>query len=211
MSDSIARQRVGIYGGTFNPIHLGHLLIAEIVKEALQLAEIRFIPAFIAPHKQDQKPLDSKHRVEMIRLAIGGNPAFKVDQCELERGGTSYTVDTLESLTRDNPSAEFIFLMGADSLAEFHTWRNPQRICELSFVAVVARGGQPQPDMTVLQKWLPADQQNAVANHLVSVPQMELSSTEIRRRITQNQTIRYQVPAAVEAYIRQWELYRQPQ
>ncbi len=207
MSDEPLRQRVGIFGGTFDPIHLGHLMLAEQFREQLQLAEVRFIPAAKAPHKQDQSAADAKHRVEMIRLAIGGNSNFAIDERELKRGGTSYTVDTLRELKIELPTADLFFLMGADSLAELHTWREPQTICQLAFVAIIARGGQPPPDLQQLARFQPADQIESLANHLLQMPQVEISSTDIRRRAVSGQSIRYMVPAAVETYIRHNTVY----
>jgi nicotinate-nucleotide adenylyltransferase len=207
MSKTDIRQRVGIYGGTFNPIHIGHLLIAENAREQLQLGEIRFIPAFVAPHKLGQPTTDSKQRAELIRLAISGNTAFALDERELNRGGTSFTVDTLKELKLEQPDTDFVFLMGADSLADLHTWRDPRTICELAFIAIVARGGMPAPNLDKLKDYLPVEQHGDLAKHLIKMPQIEISSSDIRDRVRQNKSIRYQVPGAVEAFIRATKLY----
>ncbi len=201
MSDSPIRQRIGIFGGTFDPIHVGHLLIAEHAREHLQLEQIRFIPAATAPHKQDQRATEAKQRWEMVQLAIGGNPYFVADDRELRRGGTSYTVDTLSDLKAELPQAELILLIGADSLAELHTWREPTRICELAFVAVLARGGREQPDLQLLKPYMPEREHSQLDEHLVPLPQVEISSSQIRQRIAQGQSVRYQLHPAVEAYI----------
>lgn len=208
MSESSVRQRVGIYGGSFDPIHQVHLLIAEQAREQLRLDQVRFIPAYVAPHKLQHRAAEGKHRAEMIRLAIGGNPQFQLDERELQRGGTSFTVDTLTELHSEMPHCELVFIMGADSLAEFHTWREPAKICELAFVAVLARGGQTLPDMRLLLRYLPEAQHTQIAQHLLEMPQMELSSTDIRERVRARRSIRYQVPAAVAAYIDQMGLYQ---
>ncbi len=208
MSENPTRQRVGLFGGTFDPIHLGHLLIAEHSKEYLNLDEVRFIPAATAPHKQDRESVDGKHRQEMVRLAIGGNSSLVADDRELRRGGTSYTIDTLQELTDEMPGVDFVFVMGSDSLAELSTWREPEKICRLAFVAVVARGGEPKPDLALLGRYLPGETELELERHLVPMPQIEINSTEIRRRIADGRSIRYQVPAAVEAYIRANQLYR---
>lgn len=208
MSENTTRQRIGLYGGTFDPIHVGHLLVAEQVCEKLRLDCVYFLPAATAPHKVDHKSLDAKHRLKMVRLATGGNPRFRVDDRELRRGGTSYTVDTLSELTQEQPNHDFVFIIGNDSLEELHTWREPARICELAFVAVAARGGQAEPDMNKLLKYLPADQQSDLASHLVAMPQIEISSTEIRENIRHSRSVRYQLHPAVEAYIATNELYR---
>jgi nicotinate-nucleotide adenylyltransferase len=207
MSKPALPPRIGILGGSFDPIHLGHLLIAEFAREQLHLSEVRFIPAALSPLKQNRQPTEPKHRAAMVRLAIGGNPHFRLDERELNRGGTSYTVDTLTELKAENPTAELVFIMGADSLAELSAWREPARICELAFVAVVARGGRPAPDLETLQRYLPADQVADAERHLVLLPQLEISSTDLRQRVRLGQSIRYQVPAAVEAYIASAKLY----
>lgn len=204
-------QRVGILGGTFDPIHIAHLLMAEHAREQLNLSEIRFIPAAISPLKQDKQPTDAKHRIEMIRLAIGGNAHFKLDEREQRRVGPSYTVDTLTELKSEIPEAELVFLMGADSLADLPAWREPARICELAFLAVAARGGRPAPDLEQLRRYLPKDQIANAAEHLLYLPQLEISSTDIRHRVRIGKSIRYQVPAAVEAYIAAMDLYTAPE
>ncbi len=204
-----APQRIGIFGGTFDPIHIGHLLIAECCREELELAEVRFVLAATAPHKQHVSSAEAKHRWEMLRLAIGGNANFAADDRELRRGGTSYTFETLAELHREFPTTELVFLTGADSLAEFHTWREPTEICRLARVVVVARGGLPAPNMELLRPYLESrDQPANLAEHIVAIPQIELSSTHIRNCISQRRSIRYQVPPAVEAYIAAHNLYR---
>ena len=207
MPESTIRQRIGVFGGTFSPIHIGHLLIAEFARERLELHKVHFIPAATAPHKQDRPATDTKIRLEMLKLAIGGNPNFFGDDRELRRGGTSYTVDTLAELKAELPDGDLFFLMGADSLAELHTWRDPSRICELAFVAVLARGGLALPDLKQLEAFLPESQRGEVESHLVRMPQLEISSTEIRKRIELGKSVRYQLHPAVEAYIAANSLY----
>jgi nicotinate-nucleotide adenylyltransferase len=201
------KQRIGILGGSFDPIHIGHLLIAEYAREQLQLTEVRFTPAAISPLKQDKQVTDAKHRVEMIRLAIGGNVHFELDERELRRVGPSYTVDTLAELKFEIPETELVFIMGADSLADLHAWREPERICQLAFLAIAARGGRPAPDLDQLRRYLPHDQVASAAEHILKLPQLEISSTDIRQRVRSGKSIRYQVPAAVEAYITAAKLY----
>lgn len=209
MSDSPLRQRIGILGGTFDPIHIGHLLLAEMAREALRLDEVRFIPAATAPHKLDKRSAEGKQRLELIRLAIGGNRYFTADERELRRSGISYTVDTLAELRAELPNAEFVFLMGGDSLAELHTWREPARICELAFVAVLARGGLQPPDLQQLKVYLPTEQHAELSSHLVPMPQMEISSSDIRARIAAGRSVRYQLHPAVAAAIEAQRLYRE--
>ena len=207
MTDTVG-HRIGLYGGSFDPIHLGHLLAAEQVREQLKLDEVRFVLAATSPFKTERPPTDSKHRLEMLQLAIGGNPSFVADDRELKRGGTSFTVDTLREIRSENPTAEIVFLMGGDSLADFAKWREPAEICRIAFVAVLARGGQPAPDIALLKPFLPPEESANIGRHLLNMPQIEISSTEIRRRSARGQSIRYQVPAAVAAYIDQHRLYQ---
>lgn len=208
MSENISRQRIGLYGGTFDPIHVGHLLIAEQVREQLQLDQVRFIPAATAPHKLEHAAADGKQRLEMVELAISGNPHFVADDRELQRGGTSYTVDTLASVQAELPQADLVFIMGSDSLDELHTWREPERICQLAFVAVVARGGHPAPDVSQLTRYLPAQQRAQAAEHVIPMPQIEISASDIRQRLAVGRSVRYQLHPAVEAYIAAQQLYR---
>lgn len=207
MSDAPLRQRIGLLGGTFDPIHIGHLLIAEQAREHLQLDQVRFIPAATAPHKLHQRATEAKQRLEMVQLAIGGNPFFCADDRELRRGGTSYTVDTLSEIKAELPECELVFLMGADSLEELHTWREPTRICELAFVAVLARGGRQLPDMQMLKPYLREERHTQLDQHCVPMPQIEISSSDIRERIAAGKTVRYQLHPAVEAYIAAQGLY----
>lgn len=208
MSDHENRQRVGIMGGTFDPIHVGHLLIAEHARDQLNLDQVRFIPAALSPLKEPGQSAAGKHRLEMLQLAIGGNPHFTVDDRELQRGGKSFTVETLNSLATELPKAELVFLMGADSLLDFARWREPHEICKLAFVVVLGRGGYAQPDLQLLEPFLPADDPWDLTEHQLHLPVIEISSTDIRQRIATNRSIRYQLPSAVEAYIAANNLYQ---
>lgn len=201
---------IGIWGGTFDPVHFGHLLIAERSREQLNLSHVRWIPAAVAPHVELKSATDSKHRLAMLQLAIAGNAGFVCDDRELNRGGKSYTIDTLQEMKREFPKAELVLLMGADSLREFANWREPGRICQAARVVVVARGGQPAPDLRLLNAFLPQSKpvEQLQRDHLLQMPQIELSSTEIRNRVSLRKTIRYMVPAAVEAYIIEQGLFQ---
>ncbi|MCC6510499.1 MAG: nicotinate (nicotinamide) nucleotide adenylyltransferase [Pirellulaceae bacterium] len=198
-------RRIGLMGGSFDPVHMGHLLAAEQCREQLRLDELRFIPAAVSPFKLHQLASDAKHRLEMLQLATGGNPYFRVDDRELRRGGTSFTVDTLRELKAELPGEQLVFLMGADALADFDKWREPPEICRLAQVVVVARGGQPLPNMAQLANYLSPEAD--LSQHLIAMPQCELSSSAIRAAVAAGRSIRYQVPAAVEAYLKQHKLY----
>ncbi len=204
-------MKIGVWGGTFDPVHVGHLLIAERAREQFSLDQVRWIPAAIAPHPTLKQSTDQTHRLAMVQLAIGGNSSFVCDDRELRRGGKSYTIETLNELSTENPGSELFLLLGADSLHQFGTWKLPNQICSVANIVVVARGGQSPPDLPILNQFLPNPKSIAQLeqDHLLKMPQLELSSTEIRNRVRERKSIRYCVPAAVEAYISQHRLYVQ--
>ncbi len=201
-------MRLGIFGGTFDPVHYGHLLLAEWCREARALDEVWFIPAATAPHKQHQTAATAADRTEMLRLATGGHPAFTVSPMEIDRGGVSYTVDSLAQIRAAHADAELFLLMGSDSLADLVHWREPAQICELSLPVVVHRGGTMPPDFGPLATLVSPERIDAIKNHVVDMPLVELSSSEIRRRAATGLSIRFQTPRAVEAYIESHGLYR---
>ncbi|MEM8733526.1 MAG: nicotinate (nicotinamide) nucleotide adenylyltransferase [Planctomycetota bacterium] len=204
-------ERLGIFGGSFDPIHVGHLILAEVARERLQLSKVLFVPAAISPLKLDAAPrADAKQRLEMIQLSIGGNEHFAADDRELERAGPSYTVDTLRELQSEfvsgAESKELVFLMGADSLASFDRWKDPHEICRLATMAVLSRGGHQPPSPNELAVFLPQPE-NAAA-HIHPMPQLEISSSDIRNRVGIGQSTRYQLHPAVAAYVQSQGLYR---
>lgn len=199
--------RLGIFGGTFDPVHYGHLLLAETCREQAGLDRVLFLPAAIPPHKQRWSLSPAPSRVEMLRLAIGGHEGLGVSTLEVERGGVSYTVDTLQQIQAENPTAELFFLMGADSLAEFHTWRAPGRICELAIPVVVRRAGMAEPDLRELQPFASVQRLEQIRQVQVTMPVIELSSTDIRDRVAAHKSIRFRTPRAVEKYIETHGLY----
>ncbi len=149
-------MRIGIFGGSFDPIHLGHLWVAEAAREHLSLDIVRFIPTAISPLKADQVSAPAKQRLEMLQLAIGGNESFVIDPREIARGGISYTVDTLRELISEQPEAEWFLIVGADSLNDFPRWREPETICQIATVSVVARAGMPAPNWDLLRDFVDA-------------------------------------------------------
>ncbi len=175
-------MRLGILGGTFDPVHYGHLLLAECAREQCQLDQVWFLPAAIPPHKQGHELSPVEQRIEMLELAVAGNPAMIVSRLEADRGGITYTVDTLAALSAENPQRELLFLMGADSLADLPNWRQPKRICELAILAVVRRAGQAV-DYSRLADLVPAERLELFRRHQVEMPAMELSSHDIRERV----------------------------
>ena len=202
-------MRLGVFGGSFDPVHYGHLLLAETCREQAKLDQIWFIPAAVPPHKQGREMTPAKLRVEMLQLAIGGTDYFRVSTLEIERGGVSYTVDTLAEIKLQLDNAELFLLMGADSLSEFPTWREPQTVCQLAVPLVVRRAGSPQPDLNVLAKIVDPDRLETVRNHQVEMPIIDLSSTDLRRRVREGQSIRFRTPRAVEKFIETHNIYRE--
>ena len=205
-------MRLGIFGGTFNPVHYGHLLLAESCREQLALDEVWFMPAAVPPHKQNAELTPALARIDMLKLAIGGQDSFQVCSYEIERGGVSYTVETLEHFLVEDPARELFFLMGADSLRDLHTWRAPERICELAIPVFVTRTLSGSADQTVdfslLEGLVAPERLQIIRQHRVDMPRIDLSSTDIRRRVSEGRSIRYQTPRAVERYIETSGLYR---
>ena len=201
-------MRLGIFGGSFDPVHYGHLLLAECCREQLALDEVWFLPAEVAPHKRNAQRSAARHRVEMLRLAIGGHAPFRVSTLEIERGGISYTVDTLAQVRRQQPEAELFLLMGADSLEDLPTWREPATICRLSIPVAVRRRNARPPDFHRLAEWVDAERRERIAASQVDMPLIELSSREIRAAVAAGRSIRFRTPRAVERYIEQHGLYR---
>jgi nicotinate-nucleotide adenylyltransferase len=199
--------RLGIHGGTFDPIHFGHLLAAEVARETLRLDQVLFAPAGEPPHKQGQPVLPALHRQAMICLAIEDNPAFALSTVDINRPGPHYSVDTIRLLRKEWGTAteETFFVMGADSLAYFLSWHQPGRIIELCHLAVVARPGY-RPDLAELESALPGISQCV---DWVEMPVLGISSTELQRRVREGRSIRYQVPAAVARYVAEHGLYQE--
>jgi nicotinate-nucleotide adenylyltransferase len=201
-------MRLGLYGGSFDPVHYGHLLLAECCREELQLDAVWFLPAAISPFKKEQSQTPPRHRVEMLKLALAGHEAMHVSTLEIDRGGVSYTVDTLNEIHRQQPEAELFFLMGADSLRDLPTWREPALICELAIPVVAARANHGEVDYDVLREIVSAERLDMIRRHKVTVPLVDLSSTDLRRRVAEGKSIRYRTPRAVEKYIQTHGLYR---
>lgn len=198
-------SRVGIFGGTFDPPHLGHLIVAELARDALQLDTVYFMPAGKPPHKYRSAPSAGRHRVAMLERAIADNPAFDILTIEVESERISYTADTLETLRRTmfTHGETLYFIMGGDSLAYFHTWRDPQRILCQAHLAVIARPGWTI-DLETLETHLPEARGRV---EIVNAPLIEISSSDIRRRVREGRTIRYFVPDSVAEYIYTHHLY----
>jgi nicotinate-nucleotide adenylyltransferase len=197
--------RVGILGGTFDPIHFAHLIIAEEARACLRLDQVVFIPAGQPPHKQGKEITPSEHRVAMVQLAIASNPRFVLSRLDVDRAGPCYSVDTVELLKRDlEADSEVYFVLGLDSLAELPTWHNPARLIELCRLAVIQRPGF-HVDLEQLEHILPGLRARLT---LIGAPEMGISSRDIQHRVRVGLPIKYQLPEAVESYIYQHGLYR---
>ena len=201
-------MRLGIFGGSFDPVHYGHLLLAECCREQCQLDEVWFLPAAAPPHKLGAVLAPAKARVEMLEVATSGNEAFRVSSLEIDRGGVSYTVETLRAIAAQRPQAEQFLLLGADSLRDLPTWREPAEILSLAIPVVVRRAGSPEPDFAPLASLVPADRLEAIKASQVVMPLTEISSTDLRQRVSEGQSLRYRTPRAVEKYIEMQGLYR---
>lgn len=199
-------RKIGILGGSFNPIHIGHLLIAEDVREALALEKILFVVAPRPWMKDDASLAPAEQRWEMVRLAIEGNPHAAAPRLDMDRSGQSYAVDTLRNLRRNDPAAQHWFIMGADSLDTLSQWRDVHDLLSLCRIAAVPRPGQdPQRSLAALDSAIPGA---AARVAIIPAPLIDISATDIRLRLQQGRSIAYRVPPAVEAYIRDHALYR---
>ena len=197
---------LGIIGGTFDPIHHGHLAIAEEAREALGLAHVLFVPAAQPPHKPGRPVTAPEHRLAMLELAVAGNPAFSVSTVELDRGGTSYTVDTLEALAASGVVDPW-FIMSEEALADFTSWRQPERILALCRLAVVPRSGYDQLDATWVTARFPGLEHRVT---FLPGPLLPVSGSVVRARAAVGRSVRYLVPDAVARYIAQHGLYADP-
>lgn len=200
-------KALGLMGGTFDPVHYGHLIAAENSRREFGLERVIFIPAANPPHKEQESVLETAHRLQMVKMAISGNPSFEISTLEQERQGPSYTIDTVEYFRRRFPDTQIFFIMGMDSLLMFDTWRDYEQLSGLCRFIVVTRPGyvmdRDQPSLAHLppQLWENLD--------LLEIPGMDISSSDIRRRVRLGLPIKYMLPAAVENYIIEKGLYRE--
>ncbi len=204
-------MRVGVFGGSFDPIHFGHLILAEMCFEQLRLDEVRFTPTAVAPHKQDRRPTPAEHRAAMIELAIAGREGFVLSRIELDRGGVNYTVDTLATMAAEQPGCELFLLLGADMLNDLPNWRRASEVCRLALPVGVQRAGMPPPEFERLRPLVEPDRWEAIRAAAVVMPLVGISSSMIRQRAAAGKSIRFLTPRAVEAYIEHHRLYRDEQ
>jgi nicotinate-nucleotide adenylyltransferase len=201
-------MRIGVFGGTFDPVHLGHLILAEQCREQGRLDQVLFVPSARPPHKQRHVVTPFRQRVEMLQLATAGHPAFRIDERENERPGLSYTVDTLDELKKGHPAADWFLLVGSDTLAELHEWYDPAGIVRRAGLLVVARDGERVLSAEEMRESLKLPETEAVRLEVIVSPPIALSSRDLRRRAAEGRSLRYLVPRAVECYVEEKRLYR---
>ncbi len=216
-------MKLGIFGGTFNPIHYGHLAAAEEIRERLRLDRVIFVPSNIPPHKSEADMPSSRQRLEMVRLAISDNPRFELSDIEVRRGGRSYTIDTITGLSSLYPGAVLYFITGLDSFLDIQTWKDWERLLESCWFVVLSRPGYRFSSLErlffmkdVSRRLHALDEgeinhldvrQGSVAVCLDRIPLYDISSTDIRRRIREGRSVKYLLPEPVETYIIENRLY----
>jgi len=191
----VAAGRVGVFGGTFDPVHIGHLIVAGEAAEALALDRVLWIPSADPPHKRGAVMTPARVRADMVRAAVADDPRFEVDELELEREGPSYTVDTLRALGERWPDAELVLLIGADCLRDMHEWRDPEGIARLARPVVLTRPGVDAPGEPVIRA------------ETLEVSRIEISATALRARVREGRSLRYYVPDPVRRIIAREGLY----
>ncbi|HHW48425.1 MAG TPA: nicotinate-nucleotide adenylyltransferase [Clostridiaceae bacterium] len=200
-------KKIGISGGTFDPVHCGHLIAAQEIRERLKLDKVLFIPVGLPPHKKDHRVTEAEHRYNMVFEAVRSNPFFEVSRIEIDREGYTYTIDTLQYLkTVYGDDARLFFIIGADVVPELVTWRQFEEIFRLCEFVAVNRPGTQKKDFFKNVRYL-KEQYSAII-HIIKLPLIEISSTDIRRRVKEGRTIKYLVPESVEKYIYENGLYR---
>jgi nicotinate-nucleotide adenylyltransferase len=204
-------MRIGVFGGSFDPVHQGHLIVAECCREQARLDRVLFVPAATQPHKQDRQLAAPHQRVDMLRLATGGHDAFDVSTIEIDRGGVSYTVDTLAALAAAHPGDVLCLILGPDALAGLPTWREPERIVAAAELVAVERESIDDVAALVAEPRLAAllgpDRAAAIAAHRVRVPAIGIRSSDLRAAIAAGRSIRYRTPRAVDRFIASHGLY----
>lgn len=201
--------KLGLLGGTFDPVHIGHLILAREAQEALDLDRVLFLPAFLPPHKDPGGVSEVEHRVEMLRLALENEPDFEPDLREINRGGKSYTLDTLKAVRQDHGlDTDIYFLIGADSLPELRTWHRAPELFSLAHFVTATRPGFPPDRLNELRDAFSDEILEDLKLHWIETTPIGVSSTQIRRNVFIGNSIRHMVPAVVAHYISDRRLYR---
>jgi len=197
-------MKVGLFGGTFDPIHKGHIAIAEAVLQKVNLAKVIFIPAGKPWLKEGRKITSATHRLKMVGLAISGKSNFELSSIEIERPGATYTVDTLMDFINNIHGIELYVIMGSDSLVDFPRWKEPQRLLKLCYLVIVPRPGFSLPDLLTMERELPGLRERLI---IMSSPEVDISSSDIRRRRAEGLPFEHLVPESVAEYIKRNRLY----
>jgi nicotinate-nucleotide adenylyltransferase len=197
-------MKIGVLGGTFDPVHVGHLGVAEEVTASLDLSEVIFMPAGQPWLKGDNRISPAEHRLEMVRLAIAGKPYFRLSTMEVERPGPTYTVDTMAEIKRQLGSAELFFILGWDNLSQLPQWHQPSQLIKLCRLVAVPRVDFQEPDLKSLEAVIPGLERSVI---LLEQPRIDVNASEIRRMVAQGLSIHNLVPEAVEKYIKKHKLY----
>ncbi len=200
------KSRVGIMGGTFDPIHMGHLILAQLAYEQLHLDKVLFIPSGRPPHKPNRSGASDSDRVEMTRMAIADNPAFELDLMEMDSKTPTYTYLTLKKLCEENPDTEYYFILGEDSLINFLTWAKPEEIVKYCHIVCGVRPGLTDEDMDAIIE----EKRSVTGGDYITIesPPIGISSCDIRRKVREGESIRYYVPAGIAEYIETKDIYR---
>jgi nicotinate-nucleotide adenylyltransferase len=201
-------MRVGVFGGTFDPVHTGHLILAEQAREQARLDAIWFVPAPRPPHKDLTALTRFEQRVEMLQLALAGNPAFRVDEVEKDRAGPSYTADTLAELAGRHPGDELYLLLGSDALRDLPAWHEPMHVLERAGLVIYPRPGHPILSRAELRSRLGLAASAPLRLEVIDVPLIDISSRDLRARAAQGRSLRYFLPRAVECCVLEKGLYR---
>jgi nicotinate-nucleotide adenylyltransferase len=212
-----SNRRVGLFGGTFNPIHLGHLRGAEDIREIFHLEEVIFVPSSIPPHKTSEEVIEASHRLEMVRLAVSGNPYFSVSDVEISRPGKSYSIETIRFF-REKRQDAFFFILGSDAFVEIETWKEFQNLFFLCHFIVMTRPGSQKETPPLPRALVPsfryASKEKAwvhVSGYMLYIKEisfLDISSTKVRELIEKGRSVKYLIPTEVEAYVKQHGLYR---
>ncbi len=198
--------KIGIMGGTFDPVHYGHLVAAEGARHHFDLSTVIFVPAARPPHKGRREITDPVHRLNMTVLAAGSNPNFEVSDIEIKRSGTSYTIDTVQHFRRSRPGSEIYFITGADAVLEILTWYRVEELLDMCFFIAATRPGYQLENLAGSLKGIPRRQMDRIS--VMEVPALAISSTDIRDRVGRGMPVKYLLPEDVESYIYEKKLYR---
>ncbi len=206
--NTVSKPRIGILGGSFNPIHMGHLLLAQCALEDFDLAKVLFMPCFIQPHKDPMMLASPEHRVAMLEQALMDNLQFELLDIEIVRGGPSFAVDSVREIRKLYPDADLFFIIGSDTLPELHLWCDVYALLELCSFATISRPGHDildlhEEDLHLDQPWPKLLLGNVARGRMV-----DISSSDIRHRVAEGMSIRYLVPAFVEMYVTEHRLYQ---